>query len=122
MSTSRMSCCSRLRRLTLGAASVITLATVRDRARELLHAGEPLVNMSLMTYSCMLANAGQAARMASRASRPMPVIGRRCHELRIPDADATWRLMYRTDADAIVIADVFDKKTSATQMNTPRFP
>jgi phage-related protein len=48
------------------------------------------------------------------ASRPMPVIGRRCHELRIPEADATWRIVYRMDADAIVIAEVFDKKTSAT--------
>ncbi len=47
-------------------------------------------------------------------SRPMPVIGPRCHELRIPDQDATWRVMYRLDADAVVIADVFAKKTSAT--------
>jgi phage-related protein len=50
------------------------------------------------------------------ASRPMPVIGRRCHELRIPDAGATWRIVYRTDADAIVIAEVFDKKTSTTSV------
>lgn len=47
-------------------------------------------------------------------SRPMPSIGGRCHELRIVDEDATWRLIYRTDADAVVVADVFKKKTQAT--------
>jgi len=47
-------------------------------------------------------------------SRPMPVIGRRCHELRIPDEQVTWRLVYRIDADAIVIGAVFAKKTGKT--------
>jgi phage-related protein len=44
----------------------------------------------------------------------MPVIGRRCHELRILDADRAWRIIYRVDADAVVIADVFSKKTATT--------
>lgn len=47
-------------------------------------------------------------------SRPMSAIGRRCHELRIVDAEATWRIVYRIDADAIVVAEVFSKKTQAT--------
>ena len=47
-------------------------------------------------------------------SRPLPAVGRRCHELRIIDEDATWRIVYRIDADAIVILDVFAKKTQAT--------
>jgi phage-related protein len=47
-------------------------------------------------------------------SRPMPSIGPRCHELRINDVDTTWRLIYRIDLDAIVIADVFAKKTEKT--------
>ena len=47
-------------------------------------------------------------------SRPMPTIGRRCHELRINDENVTWRIVYRTDQDAIVILEVFDKKTSRT--------
>jgi phage-related protein len=46
-------------------------------------------------------------------SRPMPAIGARCHELRIPDAQATRRLVYRLDPDAVVIAEVFAKKTAA---------
>ena len=44
-------------------------------------------------------------------SRPMPSIGARCHELRIQDAAVTWRIVYRVDPDAIVILDVFSKKT-----------
>jgi phage-related protein len=48
------------------------------------------------------------------ASRPMPSIGKRCHELRIEDGDVTWRIIYRIYSDAIVILDVFDKKTQKT--------
>jgi phage-related protein len=46
----------------------------------------------------------------------MPIIGPRCHELRVRDAESrvTWRIMYRLDADAVVIADIFAKKTSQT--------
>ncbi len=47
-------------------------------------------------------------------SRPMPVIGARVHELRIRDRDAIWRIVYRLDPDAVVIATVFQKKTQAT--------
>ena len=47
-------------------------------------------------------------------SRPMPEIGRRCHELRIEDQKISWRLVYRIDPDAILILEVFPKKTRAT--------
>jgi len=47
-------------------------------------------------------------------SRPMPGISARCHELRVPDGPLTWRLIYRLDADAVVIAGVFAKKTAQT--------
>jgi phage-related protein len=47
-------------------------------------------------------------------SRPMPTIGQRCHELRIQDANVTWRIVYRLDADAVIIVEVFSKKTPAT--------
>ena len=47
-------------------------------------------------------------------SRPMPSIGRRCHELRIPDKDVTWRIVYRLDFDAVIISEVFAKKTGKT--------
>ena len=47
-------------------------------------------------------------------SRPMPVIGRRCHELRVNDEAGSFRIIYRVDADAIVILDVFSKKMRQT--------
>ncbi len=47
-------------------------------------------------------------------SKPMPGIGVRCHELRINDENATWRIINRIEPDAIVILDVFEKKTNET--------
>lgn len=47
-------------------------------------------------------------------SRPMPSVGPRCHELRINDESATWRVVYRVDDDAILILEVFSKKTART--------
>ena len=47
-------------------------------------------------------------------SRPMPAIGPRCHELRVKDARNDWRIVYRTDRDAVIIADVFAKTTRKT--------
>jgi phage-related protein len=47
-------------------------------------------------------------------SRPMPSIGTRCHELRITDKETIWRIVYRLDLDAILIVEVFQKKTQQT--------
>lgn len=47
-------------------------------------------------------------------SRPMPDIGPRCYELRIDDTGVTWRTVYRIYPDAIVILEVFSKKSRAT--------
>jgi phage-related protein len=47
-------------------------------------------------------------------SRPMPSIGPRCHELRIRDEDLYWRIIYRIDEEAILVVDVFPKKTETT--------
>ena len=47
-------------------------------------------------------------------SRPMPGIGGRCHELRINDGDHAWRLIYYVERDAVVVLDVFSKKTQTT--------
>ncbi|TGO02794.1 transposase [Candidatus Thiomargarita nelsonii] len=47
-------------------------------------------------------------------SRPMLSIGLRCHELRINDEHTTWRIIYRIDSDAVIILDVFEKKTQRT--------
>jgi phage-related protein len=50
-------------------------------------------------------------------SRPMPSIGRRCHEQRVRDAGANWRIMYRVDNDAIVLLEVFPKKSGKTPVS-----
>jgi len=46
--------------------------------------------------------------------RPMPSVGRRCFELRVNDRDQTWRIIYHVADDAIVILDVFSKKSRVT--------
>jgi phage-related protein len=50
-------------------------------------------------------------------SRPMPEIGTRCQELRIDDRGRSWRIIYRAYSTAIVIAEVFEKKTPKTPKN-----
>jgi phage-related protein len=44
----------------------------------------------------------------------MPTIGAHCHELRIPDRDQSWRIIYHVADEAIAILEVFSKKTRAT--------
>ncbi len=63
-------------------------------------------------YLLRLLQKGQALAMPH--SRALPVVGVRCHELRVRDAEAEWRIVYRADADAVVILGVFSKKTRAT--------
>jgi len=47
-------------------------------------------------------------------SRPMPEIGKACHELRIQDVNRTWRVVYHVAAEAVVILEVFSKTTART--------
>ena len=47
-------------------------------------------------------------------SRPMPEIAPGCHELRITDTNNNWRIMYHVAPEAVVVLDVFNKKTKAT--------
>ena len=51
-------------------------------------------------------------------SRPMPTVGVQCHELRINDGDHAWRIIYHVEPDAVVILEVFSKKTAATPQQT----
>ncbi len=62
----------------------------------------------------LLGRLQQGENLRLPQSRPMPSIGRRCHELRIPDKGQDWRIVYRIDADAIVILEVFWKTTRQT--------
>ena len=47
-------------------------------------------------------------------SRPLPGIGKNCHELRIQDENVSWRIVLHLDTQKIVILNVFEKKTEAT--------
>ena len=47
-------------------------------------------------------------------SRPMQAIGAQCHELRIHDREQSWRIVYHLAADAVVILEIFSKKTRTT--------
>ena len=62
----------------------------------------------------LLGRLQQGENLSLPHSRPMPSIGRRCHELRIPDQHHTWRIVYRIDTDAIVILEVFAKNSRET--------
>jgi len=63
-------------------------------------------------YLLRMLQAGQSLSLPY--SRPMPSVGPRCHELRINDEDSTWRILYRIDEHAILILEVFQKKTAKT--------
>ena len=56
----------------------------------------------------------QGEMLSMPMSHPMPTIGSNCHELRINDENSIWRIIYFIDKDAIVILDVFNKKTNQT--------
>ena len=56
----------------------------------------------------------QGELLALPHSRPMPNIAPRCHELRINNENKAWRIIYRIDRDAVVVVDVFEKKTQKT--------
>ena len=62
----------------------------------------------------LLRDLQEGRKLSLPHSRPMPSIGRRCHELRITDKNSIWRIIYRIDTDAIVIAEVLKKKTQQT--------
>ena len=53
-------------------------------------------------------------QLSMPVSKSLPSVGRGVHELRIPDGKRDWRIIYRIDDDAIVIAEVFQKKTQKT--------
>ena len=70
----------------------------------------PLTRGARIEAGFLLRRLQQGERLGLPHSRPMPAVGTRCHELRIIDEAATWRIVYRIDTDAIVISEVFIKK------------
>ena len=74
----------------------------------------PLSKEARLNAGFLLRRLQRGDKLSMPQSRPMPVIGPRCHELRIVDGQSTWRIVYRTDPDAVIIAEVFQKKTAQT--------
>ena len=74
----------------------------------------PFSSPARIEAGILLRRLQRGERLGMPQSRPMPSIGRRCHELRIRDKDRNWRIVYRVDADAIVIAEIFAKKSGST--------
>lgn len=74
----------------------------------------PFSKEGRIEVGCLLRDLQEGVKLSLPHSRPMPSIGRRCHELRVTDENAIWRIIYRIDTDAIIIAEVFKKKTQQT--------
>jgi len=74
----------------------------------------PLSTAARMEAGTLLRRLQQGESIGMPHSRPMPTIGRRCHELRVQDEQGAWRIVYRTDDDAVVVVEVFQKKMGQT--------
>ncbi|HEX6746388.1 MAG TPA: type II toxin-antitoxin system RelE/ParE family toxin [Longimicrobium sp.] len=59
----------------------------------------------------LLRQVQEGVKLSMPHSRPLPSLGRNCHELRVRDQKVTWRIIYRVDPDAVLVAEVFAKKT-----------
>jgi len=89
----------------------------RDKPLVWLHGAiktPPLSAAARVEAGVLLRRLQRGESIAMPHSRPMAVIGNACHELRVQDADRTWRIMYCVWSDAIVILDVFAKTTTKT--------
>lgn len=93
------------------------MVSPKDKPLAWLH-GElktpPLSGEARLEAGFLLRRLQRGELLSMPQSRPMPSIGARCHELRVNDASGTWRVIYRIDRDAIVILEVFAKRTKQT--------
>ena len=53
----------------------------------------------------------QGERLGMPQAEPLPDVGPRCGALRVRDAEHNWRIMYRIDTDAVLVLEVYSKKT-----------
>ena len=74
----------------------------------------PLSGSARLQAGFLLRRLQQGEKISMSDARPMPSVGRRCHEFRIVDDSDTWRIIYRIDEDAIVVLEVFSRKTQKT--------
>jgi len=74
----------------------------------------PFSRMGRLEAGFLLRRLQRGENLSLPPSRPMPAIGAGCHELRMVDEGATWRILYHVADDAVVILEVFSKKTRTT--------
>jgi phage-related protein len=74
----------------------------------------PMSHEARREIGFLLRELQEGVQLGMPHSRPMTVIGAGCHELRVNDVNKTWRVVYQVTREAIVIVDVFDKKTNQT--------
>jgi phage-related protein len=74
----------------------------------------PLSSAARVEAGFLLRKLQAGEKLSMPHSRPMPVVGARCHELRVQDKDRTWRIVYRVDSDAVIILEVFPKTSQTT--------
>jgi phage-related protein len=74
----------------------------------------PFSKAARLETGFLLRRLQRGERLEPPHSKSMSGVGRRCHEPRMPDQGVTWRIIYRIDADAIVLVEVFAKKTGRT--------
>lgn len=55
----------------------------------------------------------QGENLGMPHAEPLPIVGPRCGALRIRDGAHNWRIMFRVDRDAVLILEVYSKKTRA---------
>ena len=78
----------------------------------------PFTSAGRLEAGALLRRLQRGEALSLPHSRPMPTVGEQCHELRILDAGHAWRIMYHVEADAVVILEVFSKKTATTPEHT----
>jgi phage-related protein len=53
----------------------------------------------------------EAQQLGMPQAEPLPSVGARCGALRVRDAEHNWRIVYRADSDAVLVVEVYAKKT-----------
>ena len=74
----------------------------------------PMSEKARVEIGFLLRLVQQGITLGMPLARPLPSIGSAVHEIRVRDGDKDWRLVYRIDSDAIVVVDVFAKRSRAT--------
>jgi phage-related protein len=74
----------------------------------------PFTENARIEAGYLLRQIQKGIKLSLPQSRPMPSIETQCYELRINDKNLRWRIIYRIFADAILILEIFEKKTNKT--------